>query len=290
MPTPLKPNELIYVDRKQKPADYAMPSMQAAFDHYSLGYLVSGDRKWFSYEKILAAHPGCLGITKPNVFHRNLPLSDMPYDRYLVKFRIEALEPVLKLIGKNTFDNFCCQHYLSFSPDVQRQIQTQLEDMRLEYEKNSPYSQLILQGMLHRLILMVYEEHLPPNDTVLQFQNFDARIHDALIYLEKNLEYAPSLEEIAAHVALSPSHFSRLFKSVNGCSFSDYVTLTRLQHAQILLARTTLTLGEVAAKCGFANGNYMSTVFQNKLHCSPTAFRKQLLPVQELQETTDSIR
>ena len=71
MPIPLSSNEIIHVDHKIKEASYSMPHMQAASDHYMLGYLVSGDRKWFSYENIKIAHSGDVGISKPNVYHRN---------------------------------------------------------------------------------------------------------------------------------------------------------------------------------------------------------------------------
>lgn len=275
MPIPLKPGETIYVDRKVKPSDYAMPSMEAAFDHYSLALQISGDRKWFSYETIQIAHAGNVGIAKPNVFHRNLPLSDEPYDRYLIKFKFETIQPVITLIGEANFDKIC-MHYLSFHPENLPEIQQQFEDMLQEYQKKSEYSQFILQGMLQRLILTIYQLHLPFEDTILKYRNYDARIHDAMIYLEDNLEQAPSIREVANYVSLSPSHFSRLFKEVVGCSFTDYVTSVRLQHAQILLAKPELSIGEIASKVGFSNGNYLCNVFKTSFGCSPSEFRKQL--------------
>lgn len=275
MPTPLKPGELIQVGYALRPSDYAMPAMQAAYDHYSIGYMVSGDRKWFSYETIQIGHSGCVSIRKPNIFHRNLPMSDLPYERYHIKFKLEVIKPVIELIGENNF-NKISMHYLNFPDNVRENIHQQFQAMYQEYERNSPYSQLILQGMLQRLFLTVYEGYLPYEDTVLEFKNTDSRIHDALIYIEKNLEFAPALEEAAAHISLSPSHFSRLFKQVTGCSYTDYVTTIRLQHAQILLAKTELSISEIAAKVGFANGNYMCNVFKNKFNCSPSEFRKQL--------------
>lgn len=275
MPTPLKPGELIYVDHKIKPADYAMPSMQAAYDHYSMGYLVSGDRKWFSYETVQIGHSGNAGISKPNIFHRNLPMSDLPYDRYLIKFKIEVLKPVIDLIGEDNFDKIC-MHYLDFSLESSKNIEQQFEDMYQEYTKNTPYSQFILQGMLQRLVLTVYQEYLPFDNTVLEFKTTDSRIHESLIYIEKNLEYSPTLYEAAAHASLSPSHFSRLFKEVTGCSYTDYVTSIRLQHACILLGKTDLSISEIALKVGFSNGNYLATVFKNKYNCSPKDFRKNI--------------
>ena len=275
MPIPLKPSEIIYVDRKIKPSNYVMPSMKAALDHYSLGLQISGDRKWFSYETIQVAHAGNVGISKPNIFHQNLPLSDEPYDHYLIKFKFEAIQPVVTLIGDANFNNIC-MHYLSFAPENLFGIQQQFEDMLQEYQKNSEYSQFILQGMLQRLILTIYQQYLPFNDTILKYKNYDVRIHDAMIYLEKNLEYSPSVEEVARYVSLSTSHFSRLFKEVVGLSFTDYVISIKLQHAQILLANPKLSIGEIATRVGFSNGNYLCNVFKRNFGCSPSEFRKQL--------------
>lgn len=275
MPIPLKPGEIIYVERKVKPSDYAMPSMEAAFDHYSVGLQISGDRKWFSFQAIQIAHAGNVSIRKPNVFHRNLPLSDEPYDRYLIKFRFEAIQPIIALIGEANFDKIC-MHYLSFSPENLPSIQQQFEDMLQEYQRNSEYSQFILQGMLQRLILTIYQHYLPYEDTILQYRNYDTRINDAMIYLEENLEHAPSIKDTACYVSLSASHFSRLFKDVVGCSFTDYVVSIRLQHAQILLAKPGLSIGEIATKVGFSNGNYLCNVFKRSFGYSPSEFRKQL--------------
>lgn len=52
MPLPLKPGENIYIDHKIKEASYTMPAMQAAHDHYTIGYMVSGDRRWIATDNI----------------------------------------------------------------------------------------------------------------------------------------------------------------------------------------------------------------------------------------------
>lgn len=51
MPLPLKPGENIYIDHKIKEASYTMPAMQAAHDHYTIGYMVSGDRRWIATDQ-----------------------------------------------------------------------------------------------------------------------------------------------------------------------------------------------------------------------------------------------
>lgn len=145
MPLPLKPGENIYIDHKIKEASYTMPAMQAAHDHYTIGYMVSGDRRWIATDNIRVCHAGDFGIAKPEVYHRNCPISDVPYDRYVIKVRTEVFEPIIEIIGHTQLD-ILCRNYLHFTKASQNEIQKMCAEMLYEYERNSDHSQLLLQG------------------------------------------------------------------------------------------------------------------------------------------------
>ncbi len=277
MPLPLKPCENIYIDHQIKEGSYSMPTMQAAPDHYTLGYIVTGDRRWISTETIRTCHGGDCGITKPHVYHRNCSMSDTPYERYVLKVRTEIFQPIIDIIGETEL-NKICQNYLRFTKESQEIIHSMYDEILNEYTKNSPYSQLILQGMVYKLFFYMYENHIPSelDKNTLYVKKFDERIHNALIYIENSLMYSSPIEEVAASVSLSPSHFSRLFKAVTGSSYTDYLTDVRLQHAQILLGTTSLSISEIATKLGLANGNYLCTLFKKKYGVAPTEYRREL--------------
>lgn len=121
MPLPLKPGENIYIDHKIKESSYAMPAMQAAHDHYTIGYMVSGDRRWIATDNIRVCHAGDFGIAKPEVYHRNCPISDVPYDRFVIKVRTEVFEPIIEIIGSAQLD-MLCRNYLHFTKASQNEI------------------------------------------------------------------------------------------------------------------------------------------------------------------------
>lgn len=277
MPNPLRPGENVYIDHKIKDGSYSMPTMQAAADHYTLGYIVSGDRRWISTETIRTTHAGDCGITKPHVYHRNCSMSDIPYDRYVLKVRTEAFLPIIDIIGEKELD-IICLNYLHFTKASQQIIRAMYDEMLKEYAKNAPHSQLVLLGMVYKLFFFMYENHIPSesDEHTLHIKKFDERIQDALVYIENNLEYAFSIEEIAAYVSLSPSHFLRLFKNVTGASYTDYLTNVRIQHAQILLATSNLSINEIAGKIGVGSGNYLCTLFKKRLGVSPSEYKKTL--------------
>ena len=273
MPTPLKPGEDIYIDYKELPGNYAMPSMEAALDHYAIGYNLGGDRKYFTHTKIYYAHGETISFALPNVYHRNMPMSDAPYKRYLIKYKKEVLAPVIDLIGENEFQALH-MHYMNFSEESLALIRPQFENMLAVYNSQSKYSQFILKNMLQNLVLTIYQHKLPTQEDSLYLSTFNSQIYEALIYVERNLAGDLSLEAVAKQIALSTGYFSRLFKSSVGCSFSEYVTRTRLQYAKLIMANEKLSVSEVAERCGFNNSNYFSTIFKKYNQVSPKEYYK----------------
>lgn len=268
MPTPLKPGEDIYIDYKELPGNYAMPTMEAARDHYAIGYNLSGDRKYFTHSKIYYAHGETIGFALPHIYHRNMPMSDTPYRRFLIKYKKEAAQPVIDLIGEKEFLALHME-YMYFSEENLKIIRPQFENMLAVYNEHSKYSQFILKNMLQNLILNIYQRKLPAKEDSLQISSFHNQIYEALIYIERNLAGDLSLDVVAQSVSLSPSYFSRLFKSSVGFSFSEYVTHTRLEYAKLLMANEKLSIGEIAERSGFNNANYFSTTFKKYNHVTP---------------------
>lgn len=274
MPLPLKPDENIYVEHLVRYNNYSMPTNQAAFDHYNIGFIVSGDRRWISNDMVRTGHAGDVGIAKPYVYHRNCAMSDIPYDRYMLKIRTETFNRVIDIIGKTSFD-ILCANYLHFSSECQIVIKNMFEDMLEEYNKNTPASQLVLEGMAYRLFFYMYDNHIPDESdrSVYHLKRHDERIQEAFIYVENNLRNGPSINDTARHVSLSTAHFSRLFKETTGVSYSDYVSDVRLEHARILLEATNKSIADIADKIGLSSGNYLCSIFKHRYGITPHEFR-----------------
>ena len=70
-----------------------------------------------------------------------------------------------------------------------------------------------------------------------------------------------------------PALFTRRFRAAHGVNPIAYLTAARLENAQRLLIETTLSLDEIAARCGWASGAYLSSVFNKQLLTTPGKFR-----------------
>ena len=83
-----------------------------------------------------------------------------------------------------------------------------------------------------------------------------------------------TLEELADIANLSTYYFSHRFKEETGLSPIDYVINTRLDQAKILLARTFMTVEEIAYEVGYQSSNSLINLFNQKLGFSPKEYRK----------------
>ena len=82
-----------------------------------------------------------------------------------------------------------------------------------------------------------------------------------------------SVEALCAHIHLSPTYFSTLFKREVGMSFTAYVTQVRMDEAARLLRETDEKTYRIAEATGFSDPNYFSYVFKRHFGLSPSKFR-----------------
>jgi len=90
-------------------------------------------------------------------------------------------------------------------------------------------------------------------------------------YADPNL----SLNEVAAHVSLSSSHFSVVFSQEARQTFKDYLTEIRIKKAKELLRTTALRSADISYQVGYNDPHYFSHVFRKNTGLSPTEFRSQ---------------
>ena len=82
------------------------------------------------------------------------------------------------------------------------------------------------------------------------------------------------LRELAAAASVSPSYLTRVFRKQYGCGPGAALELVRLERARTMLARSNLTISQVAAACGFADPLYFSRRFRVTHGIAPSAYRR----------------
>ena len=101
----------------------------------------------------------------------------------------------------------------------------------------------------------------------------ERQLRPVLRYIDAHLDEPLENARLAAFVHASESHFIRLFRRVVGCTPARHVQERRVRHAAELLARSNLTIDEIAERCGFANRFHFSRVFAQRMVEPPGRYR-----------------
>lgn len=99
------------------------------------------------------------------------------------------------------------------------------------------------------------------------------RIEKAIDYLKANFKQQPSLEEVAAHVYLSPFHFQRMFKEWAGVTPKKFLQYLSIEYAKGILKDKQSTLFDAAYETGLSGTSRLHDLFINIEGMTPGEFK-----------------
>lgn len=99
-------------------------------------------------------------------------------------------------------------------------------------------------------------------------------IYKAVDYIKRNYMKKITLEEVASHVYLSPSYFSKIFKEEMKVNFNTYLNHIRIEMSKKLLLDDSIVLVDVSNLVGYEDQSYFSKVFKKMTGVSPGKYRE----------------
>lgn len=81
------------------------------------------------------------------------------------------------------------------------------------------------------------------------------------------------VQALAEMTGMSVFSFSRLFKAAAGVSPHQYILRARVEEAQRLLRKTSMSVGRIALEVGFQSPSHFTVMFQRHTGLRPVAFR-----------------
>lgn len=202
---------------------------------------------------------GQILITRPNVMLDRKILE--PLTMHQINFRFENEDSFILPQGKISIKN------------TERMTSTLFALRRTAY-KPSPKINLYQSHLVSDLIFLYFLEVDPDFSSTAVITN-DSITDMALMYMDNNIFDHAVIGNISAALHISPVQFTRRFRSIMGITPIEHLTNKRIEKVRQLLSTTKLTLQEIAEKCGYTNGFYLSRIFKQKVGMSPSEFRKQ---------------
>lgn len=251
-----------YYDERYNFLDSCDVAKQESHKNFFLAYVRAGTL-YFQTTQIFSAERGQVALIDCHKPHR-----------FYTTGSAEAMW--MHFDGSNSAAFF--QQILAFRGG--RQTFTPPPDSRIEQElahiisglRSSRSSEVDCSQRIYRILCTLLLPHAPTHTVAT-----DTAITRAVRYIDEHLFEPLSVKQIASTVHLSPSHFSRLFRSTTGFSPHEYIMLHRIDEAKALLQSTNLSVKEIAFRVGYHSEVNFIIAFTDKTGLSPTLFRRNTL-------------
>lgn len=276
MPLPLKPGYHFNYERIIRQPHYEMPAAEAYTDFYGIFYMLRGERLIYSPTYTTIVQPGEMIFIPRNISFRTTYISNEPYERILIKFTDSMVEELFNVIGRESYEELCAEHVIRFEKTTQAKLLTIIEDMEKEWNSYNEYSELLLKGLLHKLIILCLRERIIGGINVQSLEKKHDCLANAIKYVKAHLRENPTLDKTAREINISASYLSKVFINYLHTPFSTFVLNEKIACSQKLLADSNLSITEIAAETGFSSNSYFSDCFKRNMGMSPIQFRKKI--------------
>jgi AraC-like DNA-binding protein len=275
---PLFPFHIVYKDRK--PPQQELP--EHLHDRYELVYVYGGKGTFFLNRTFYDMSEGDLFMIPGNTIHRAFPAPEDPVTSTALFFSPSLVQ--LSPLGES-YSNLHCydmarktkRYKLPVPADLRRLVETELANMQDELQsKRLGYRHAVCMH-LHSILLCAGR---------LSAQGYDGAdatgiqvgpewMQPILQYIDlHHTEPGLSLSGLAARVAVSAAHFSRVFKQLTGMNVTDYVNAKRIVTAKELLVATPNGIEHIAEQCGYESLPHFHRLFKKLTGTTPGAYRR----------------
>ncbi|WP_343704583.1 AraC family transcriptional regulator [Chitinophaga sp.] len=161
------------------------------------------------------------------------------------------------------------QNYVKYNEDQVRIFHNMYRHLQSGYSiDNLSFCSLSLHYFLSSFLY-------PDKFSLLKQEAGSDPAEDAIEFLRENIANSLSLQEVAAAVNLSTSHFSSIFRKKTGFSPMEYFNHLKMQKACQLLQFTTLRVSEIGQAVGIEDQYYFSRLFHSLMGLSPREYRNK---------------
>lgn len=233
---------------------------------HELYFLEKGETQYFIGSEIYFLTAGNMIFIPKGEFHKTNIGENNFSERLLLVFDDSFLGDGYK----EYIDEFKKNKLIRIMPEKLYKIKEIYE--KIEHEnKHRKTNYLEMEQLYLRQLLIQISRYRIQNNSFDLSESYRL-IQDCATYIGENYHLDLSLEFLSKKYSLSKSYFSKLFKQVTGVGLNEYINITRITAAQNMLSQSTLSITEVATRCGFNDSNYFTVVFKKIKGITPKKY------------------
>lgn len=263
-------------------------SMSKAHAHseYELYYLLSGERVYFMHDRLYNVKKGNLMIIHPRDQHATFSSEQQQFERVLINFSSGFIESGDLDVAKML--QFLPSGMLSVPATEQDEIESLLLSMLNECEQREDHHASYVRAQLTQLLIHLHRIHKKSTAPVQSDEQHPLyeRIMEITSYIRSHYTQKITLDEVAKHFFISPSHLSRIFKKLTGFHFQAYVQVIRVREAKKRLINSKQSVQAIAEQAGFGHISHFNKTFKKITGTTPLQYRKSNTQVSQTEGRT----
>lgn len=264
-----------------------MRTQMHSHEYLELFYVIEGKYRQKILGKEYVFQKGELCLIDKNCQHQEI-LVDSSSTILFLGITVQIFDEIMKHLSNagritaflNTalLEQKNIQQYLHFKPNSDSESPLKLENTFIslieELSSFDAASPFICQGLLLRIFQILGTEY----DFSLSKQ---ARKKMNTILFEEITDFiTENIADISIQMLVSEFHFqkdyfNRLLKAQTGMTYTEYLQLLRLRHAEKMLLTTDYTIEQIAESIGYHNKGYFYKIFTEKYQLTPAQFKKK---------------
>ena len=137
---------------------------------------------------------------------------------------------------------------------------------------------LCMLGNVSRLFAQILSSHeyVENSGSIPESHDKNNTLKRVLEYIEAHFSEEIKLSLLAEIAGMNPNYFCRFFWSFTQQTPMNYVNYYRIEQAANMLLATSLSVTDVAFRCGFNDTGYFIKAFKKQKGCTPKQFKNNI--------------
>ncbi|WP_339209554.1 response regulator [Paenibacillus sp. FSL K6-3182] len=222
-------------------------------------------------------------VTNMNVFLQSMFLSyplgfldcyKSDIERAIMKGDFDSIHNIVANIGKNAEENRVepselVQDLSTLIRSIDIMFSRWKSDEGIYIYLSSARTLLDVTGLIERKLIHIAKNRQKGLEPVIQ----EPKLQVIQQYLDKNLSENITSIDMARHLYLNSSYFSRYFKRLTGVNFTDFVHQYKMKIAAKMLKTSNQSIESLAMGLGYSDRTYFSKVFKKYIGMTPSEYK-----------------
>lgn len=245
-------------------------------------YLAEGKAEFRIEDRRFAVSAGEALIVHPGELHSGINDQGVVICYYSIVFKLSWLSSFQAdrieelFLGPILLEKARLPALLSTSVGTPFVLLDHVRQLLIRYKQRSPGYEMSIKGLLFLLIADICQYGLIKRNEdqgKRPAREANQQIKKLLAYMEEHARDKLDLDQLAAVVSLSRSHFCKFFKTQTGMRPMEYLNFIRINQAANLLRTGSYNVLEAALESGYQHASYFSKWFKFYMNMTPSEYK-----------------